>query len=377
MNHFSKIKLLCNEIPAFLFFCLALGIFFLSNYSLAKASDLIIDNAVCTSNGGRCVLWCITGQNVGICKTGGSTCCASSDEDTKKIQAAYIQTTIKDPDLQQKALNSAGIDTSEAEIPSKSSYNYTLLEKIPGIGSQNLSFAGYLSAVYKLAIWIVGLCALFMFLVGAFMYMLAAANTSKMGSAKEIMQDALIGLLLALTSYLILYVINPDLVNLRLPSVSMPSGGRSGAVAPPPTAGTGSGCGGFGVAGISNAQCNDASQPLSDLLACIHSKYPDTKINSISDSAGFDACKNNWSKPPCAHAKTSCHYGGGAAQTSDSCKKSHAADLSVRGAGGGLDLSIANNIKSAAAACGARVNDETSGPAPHIHVSDQTDCCSL
>ncbi|MDQ5961470.1 MAG: hypothetical protein QG581_391 [Patescibacteria group bacterium] len=119
------------------------------------------------------------------------------------------------------------------------SFNYTLLEKIPGVDGTNLNLAAYLSAIYKLAIWIVGLCALFMFLIGAFMYMLSAANTSKMGSAKEIMQDALIGLVLALTSYLILYVINPDLVNLKLPTVSMPStsstpsGGAPTSVTPP------------------------------------------------------------------------------------------------------------------------------------------------
>lgn len=124
---------------------------------------------------------------------------------------------------------SGSICCQPSNIPSTTattnpSYNYTLLEKIPGSDSTNLSFSAYLSAIYKLAIWIVGLCALFMFLIGAFMYMLSAANTSKMGSAKEIMQDALIGLVLALTSYLILYVINPDLVNLKLPSVSMPAG---------------------------------------------------------------------------------------------------------------------------------------------------------
>ncbi len=112
------------------------------------------------------------------------------------------------------------------------SFSYTLLEKIPGIDATKLSFAAYLSAIYKLAIWIVGLSALFMFLIGAFMYMLSAANTSKMGSAKSIMQDALIGLVLALASYLILYVINPDLVNLKLPSVSMSAGAPGSTTTP-------------------------------------------------------------------------------------------------------------------------------------------------
>jgi hypothetical protein len=87
------------------------------------------------------------------------------------------------------------------------SFNYHSRENPRGCGT-NLNLAAYLSAIYKLAIWIVGLCALFMFLVGAFMYMLSAANTSKMGSAKEIMQDALIGLVLA-SHPIILYVVIP------------------------------------------------------------------------------------------------------------------------------------------------------------------------
>ncbi len=203
----------------------------------AGNTQLVIDTKICEDNGGRCVNACIFGQTVGSCKTGGGSCCAGSDEIAQKIQASNITATIKDPVIQQQALASIGAKPIASENPAVGSYNYTLLEKIPGIDSKNLNFAAYLSAIYKLAIWIVGLCALFMFLVGAFMYMLSAANTSKIGSAKSIMQDALIGLVLALSSYLILYVINPDLVNLKLPTVSMSSGGAArepGATAPKP-----------------------------------------------------------------------------------------------------------------------------------------------
>ncbi|MGB5018115.1 MAG: pilin, partial [Candidatus Moraniibacteriota bacterium] len=347
----------------------------------AADASLILESKICEDNGGHCALTgCWIRQKVGECNSNGKSqgsCCVTSDQDAQKIQASHIQSTIKDPILQNQALSSIRVSAGTSANPS---LNYTLLEKLPGIDSTNLSFSAYLSAIYKLAIWIVGLCALFMFLVGAFMYMLSAANTSKMGSAKSIMQDALIGLVLALASYLILYVINPDLVNLKLPTVSRSgTGGAStpGATAPMPTAGTGSGCGGLSVSGINNSQCNDASQPLSDLLACIHEKYPSARITSISDSAGFSNCKNNWSKPPCAHAQTSCHYGGGVSQRSDACNKSHAADFSVKNSGGGMDLSIVESLKQAGNACGGRVNDETAGPYPHIHISDQTNCCSL
>jgi hypothetical protein len=347
-----------------------------------SSTGLILNTNICLDNGGNCdrSCWGLTGQQkVGVCRTGGD-CCARNNATAQKILTANINSTIADPTLRNKALTSIGAAPTGGASSFNPSFNYTLLEKIPGIDSTNLNLAAYLSAIYKLAIWIVGLCALFMFLVGAFMYMLSAANTSKLGTAKSIMQDALIGLILALTSYLILYVINPDLVNLKLPTVSM--GGTPESIAPTatsgaPATGSGSGCGGLSVSGISNSQCNDASQKLSDVLACIHEKYPAAKITSISDSAGFERCKNGWSKPPCAHAQTSCHYGGGSSQKSSDCNKSHAADFSVKNASGGVDQSTIENLKQAGGACGGRVNDETAGPYPHIHISDQTECCRL
>lgn len=347
-------------------------------------------STACSTIGGICISGVCSSQNRtsanGICSNTGESCCST------QIAPACSGTCRANSCNANEAPNSSQMCSGSSyqvcciidpnvTASVNPSFNYTLLEKIPGVDGTNLSFSAYLSAVYKLAIWIVGLCALFMFLIGAFMYMLSAANTSKMGSAKEIMQDALIGLVLALTSYLILYVINPDLVNLKLPTVSMPSGAppttTPSAETAPPVAGTGSGCGGLSVSGINNTQCNDTSQPLSDILACIHNKYPSAKITSVSDSAGFETCKNTWGKPPCAHSKTSCHYGGGASKTADVCKKSHAADFSIRNASGGVDLTIANAILEAGRTCGGRVNDETSTPHPHIHISDQTDCCSL
>lgn len=267
--------------------------------------------------------------------------------------------------------------------------NYQLLEKIPG--TDNLSgsdLPGYVSALYKVALVIVTLSAVLMLSIGGFMYLTSAGNVSAISTAKGIIYDSLIGLVIALFAWLVLYIINPDLVEITLnglPSVATSGGG---AVVPAPS-GTGApgSCGGLSPqAGIN---CADAAQPLSDLLACIKGKGVTTTVSSIGDSQGFTACKNktcacpagrrSCACPPCAHAQTSCHYGGGASKTDAACQKSHAADLSVRGPGGGMDIALAVAIKSAAAACGARVNDETNipGVAPHIHISTQTNCCTL
>lgn len=90
-------------------------------------------------------------------------------------------------------------------------YDYTPLEKIPGFESAK-DFPDYLLALTKFAIWTVGIVALFMIIWGGFMYVTSAGNTSRLDTAKRIIYDAFYGLLVALGAWLLLYVINPDLV---------------------------------------------------------------------------------------------------------------------------------------------------------------------
>ena len=53
------------------------------------------------------------------------------------------------------------------------------------------------------------------------MYITSAGNTSAAGTAKKVITDALLGLVAAFLAYLLLYVINPDLVNLNLNLISV------------------------------------------------------------------------------------------------------------------------------------------------------------
>ena len=92
-----------------------------------------------------------------------------------------------------------------------STFTYNPMESIPGSGSPS-DFPGYVQAIYKFGIWTVGIAAMLMISIGGFMYLTSAGNTSKTGQAKEIITDAIIGVILALVSYLLLYTINPDLV---------------------------------------------------------------------------------------------------------------------------------------------------------------------
>jgi len=90
------------------------------------------------------------------------------------------------------------------------STSYTPMEEIPGFGKPT-DFPEYLMAVYKFGLWIVGLSAMLMILIGGYMYLTSAGNNAAMGTAKKIITDAIAGLILALVSWILLYAINPDL----------------------------------------------------------------------------------------------------------------------------------------------------------------------
>ncbi|MFO7807355.1 MAG: pilin [Candidatus Moraniibacteriota bacterium] len=87
------------------------------------------------------------------------------------------------------------------------------LEKIPGQENTTSNLVKYLNNLYLFGISAVAILAVFMIALGAFNYLVTAVgNPSKMQTAKETIVGALFGLALAFLAYLILYVINPDLV---------------------------------------------------------------------------------------------------------------------------------------------------------------------
>jgi len=109
---------------------------------------------------------------------------------------------------------------------SHAQYTYTPMEPVPGFSGAN-DFPAFIVAIYKFGIWTVGIAALLMITIGGFMYLTSAGNTSKMDTAKGVIKDALIGLIIAFAAYLILYVINPDLVKVQISFSPIGSGGGS------------------------------------------------------------------------------------------------------------------------------------------------------
>jgi len=76
---------------------------------------------------------------------------------------------------------------------------------IPWIGQ-------YIAAIYKYAIGIVGVLAGIMIVVGGLLWLTAGGSAERVSTAKSFVESSLVGLVIALTSYLLLYVINPNLV---------------------------------------------------------------------------------------------------------------------------------------------------------------------
>ena len=88
---------------------------------------------------------------------------------------------------------------------------------------------GIIQAFYNFSLMIGGLLAFIMILYAGIRYAASRGNPAGQSDAKDAITQALLGLLLLMGAYLILNTINPDLVNLRLPTLQ-------GLTPPAPTA---------------------------------------------------------------------------------------------------------------------------------------------
>jgi len=73
----------------------------------------------------------------------------------------------------------------------------------------------YMSAIFKYAIGVVGIIATVVLMIGGLVWLTSGGNQTRVGEAKAWIGASLTGLIIALTSYIILYQVNPDLVKFR------------------------------------------------------------------------------------------------------------------------------------------------------------------
>lgn len=112
-------------------------------------------------------------------------------------------------------VSAGGVSAATAPFP-----NYVL--EVP-IGSTTSvrDIADYINTIYTFGVGIIGIVATVMIMFGGMKWLLAAGSQSKIGEAKEIMTSAIVGLVLALTSFLILNTINPALVTMSSTAVEI------------------------------------------------------------------------------------------------------------------------------------------------------------
>lgn len=103
-----------------------------------------------------------------------------------------------------------------------------LLEKYPEISGikigEGTTLPEIIKYIYMFSLGIVGIVAFVSIIIGAVQYITSAGNDSKMGEAKDRITSALLGILILLSSVLILRTINPDLISLdfKLPPLTTP-----------------------------------------------------------------------------------------------------------------------------------------------------------
>ncbi len=132
-------------------------------------------------------------------------------------------------------------DTSGAGGTANGAYRNQ--EKIPGFG-QTTSFPTYLKQIVNFGFAAIGIMAMFMLMIGAYQYLMAAGNIAKEESAKTTISSAFSGLILGLVAFLLLRTINPDLVSFNLATLQGGLTGQSGTSSTATTGGnqgTGSG----------------------------------------------------------------------------------------------------------------------------------------
>ncbi len=88
-------------------------------------------------------------------------------------------------------------------------------------GTCNIPWLGqYIGGIQRYAIGVVGIIAVIVLMIGGIIWLTAAGNSSQITQAKKMIGGSFFGLLLVFGSYLILYMVNPNLTKMKSLEVS-------------------------------------------------------------------------------------------------------------------------------------------------------------
>ncbi len=104
----------------------------------------------------------------------------------------------------------------EIKIPTLQPFTTQGMEEPDAEGNIYIPFIGqYIVGIYKWALLIAGIVATIMIILGGFTYLTSGGNATRAEEGKERIGAAIFGLVLLLGSYLLLYLLNPGLVEFR------------------------------------------------------------------------------------------------------------------------------------------------------------------
>ena len=92
---------------------------------------------------------------------------------------------------------------------------YKLLETIPFIGTQgsaDINLSKYLLGAFKFILTSVVIASLLMITIGGYLYIISAGNQARSGHAKEIIWNALTGLIISFFVGILFITLNPDIL---------------------------------------------------------------------------------------------------------------------------------------------------------------------
>ncbi|OIO20451.1 MAG: hypothetical protein CO029_03575 [Candidatus Magasanikbacteria bacterium CG_4_9_14_0_2_um_filter_41_10] len=122
-----------------------------------------------------------------------------------QLNSAELNKLLKKPSLR---INIPGVSfTDPSALPIRTEGNNTYIY-FPYIGE-------YIAPVYKYGVIAIAVIAMIMIINAGFTWILSGGNSEGISKAQKGIVQAIIGLLIAITSYALLYLINPELVNFR------------------------------------------------------------------------------------------------------------------------------------------------------------------
>ncbi len=90
------------------------------------------------------------------------------------------------------------------------------LAPIPNLDTgPNASLGSYINSLFLLIISVAAMLAVIKVVIGGFQYMTQTSSSAATSKARETIRDAIIGLILLLSSYLILSIVNPQILSLE------------------------------------------------------------------------------------------------------------------------------------------------------------------